>query len=217
MTKNNEQIWEDIYAKGLSNLRYPNELFVRLFNGYILNNKVEKVLDYGFGAGANLIHMVEAGVSTSGVEVSESAIKLVDEKLNEKKLQAELKKIENGKIPYPDNYFDVVVAWQVLVYNDMNSYFQALAEISRVLKKDGYFIGTMTATGDITHKMSERVGNYEYISKVSTQEGAKCIIIEKEDLQEFFPNQSINIGEYLFDINGNVSHHWTVTFKNEKE
>lgn len=215
--KKNEEIWENIYAQGMSNLKYPNELFVRLFNGYVSQNRVDKVLDYGFGAGANLIHMLDAGTKACGVEVSDSVIQLVENKLSERNLKSELKKIENGMIPYPDNHFDVVVAWQVLVYNDMDTYFKALNEISRVLKKGGYFIGTMTATGDITHKTSERVSDFEYISKISSQEGAKCIIVDKEDLQQFFPNRKINIGEYLFDINDNVSHHWTITFKNEKE
>lgn len=213
MTNKNIEIWENIYAKGLSNLEYPNEMFVRIFNRYYLDSDINKVLDYGFGTGANLMHMAKRNCEVFGVEVSQSAVDLVENKLENNGLNATLFKLSDNKLPFDENSFDMVVAWQVLVYNNVASFKEAMEEITRVLKPGGTFIATMTATGDISHINSEKIGDYEYTSKVPGQEGATCIIVEKNDLKYFFENKELEIGEYYFDLMGNVSKHWVVVFK----
>jgi len=45
---------------------------------------------------------------------------------------------DGNEIPYPDDYFDVVISWGSLEHI-AGGYAQALAEIRRVLKKDGLF------------------------------------------------------------------------------
>ncbi|MCM0626384.1 class I SAM-dependent methyltransferase [Lysinibacillus sp. OL1_EC] len=214
MNNRNKEIWEEIYSKGLSNLEYPNEMFVRLFNKNFVNNKIGTILDYGFGAGANLIHMAKQNCEVFGVEVSESAISIVQKKLAENSLTAELLKIEDGRLPFEDNHFDMVVAWQVLVYNNLDTFKKAMSEINRVLKPGGLFLGTMTAVRDISHVMSDRIGDYEYTSKVPSQEGATCIIVDKGDLQLLFEDKIIDIGEYYYDFGNSISRHWIVTYKN---
>ncbi len=214
MNEKNIEVWEEIYSKGLSNLKYPNEMLVRQFNKYHANKNVKRVLDFGFGAGANLIHIAECGCEVFGVEVSDSAIDLVENKLKEKSLTASLTKVNNHELPYEDNYFDVVVAWQVLAYNNLKSFDDVMGEISRVLKPGGIFIGTMTAVGDISHTMSEKIGDYLYISKVPNQEGATCIIVDKHEVHQFFKNKEIEIGEYYFDLGGIKARHWVVTYEN---
>lgn len=214
MNEKNIAIWEEIYSKGLSNLKYPNEMFIRLFNRHYANNDVKRVLDFGFGAGANLIHIAESGCEVYGVEVSKSAIHLVEQKLKEKSLNAKLTKVENHVLPYEDNFFDVVVAWQVLAYNSLQSFEETMIEISRVLKPGGLFIGSMTAVNDITHVMSEKVGDFLFESKVPNQIGATCIIVDKQEIQQFFPNKVLDIGEYYFDLGGVVARHWVVTYEN---
>lgn len=212
--KKNSEIWEEIYSQGDSNLEYPNEMFVRIFNKKFKGQG--RVLDYGFGAGANLLHIAQLGNEAYGVEVSESAISLTKEKLKKNHLKADLKQIFSSLIPYEDEYFDVVVAWQVLVYNTEEDLKRALQEIVRVMKPGGLFIGTMTAEGDISHKLSEKVGEYEYVSRVPKQEGAKCIIISEENLSEFFGEFEIEVGKYYFEIEGVVSNHLIIVFNNNK-
>lgn len=210
----NIKVWEGIYSRGESNLKYPNEMLVRVFNKYKVEKNIKTVLDFGFGTGANLIHVLESGCEVHGIEVSESAIQIVQEKLEQKNLSANLNLVNDHKLPYKDNYFDLVVAWQVLVYNDMDSFKLTMDEISRVLKKGGIFIGTMTAVGDQTFKSSEKIEDYLYKSSVKTQKDAICIIIDRKDLSEFFPGKELSIGEYFFEFEGSTSRHWIVVYEN---
>lgn len=74
----NKHIWSHIYKAGKNNLNYPSENLVRYLY-FLYNGKPEngiKVLDYGFGSGNNLIHLLRLGMDVSGVEVSKDAKKI---------------------------------------------------------------------------------------------------------------------------------------------
>ena len=73
----------------------------------------------------------------SGVEVSRSAINIVRGRLKKERLSAELKLFKGSQLPYNDNVFDVVIAWQVLDYNTWDSLKLAVKEIDRVLRPGG--------------------------------------------------------------------------------
>lgn len=210
----NIEIWEGIYSSGQSDLKYPNEMLVRAFNKYKAKMDIKTVLDFGFGTGANLIHFIESGCEVSGVEVSGSAIQIAQKKMKEKNISADLKLMKDYKIPCENDSFDLVVAWQVLVYNDLESFKLTMKEITRVLKKGGIFIGTMTAIGDQTFNNSEKVGEYLYKSKVKEQSDAVCIIVDRQDLNTFFPGVELSIGEYFFNFEGSTSKHWVLVYEN---
>lgn len=212
--KKNTEIWEELYNTGRANLHYPNEMFVRVFNKYKNTRAISKVLDYGFGSGANLIHMVEMGCEVFGAEVSESALQIVNNKLQQKNIKANLSVVKVGTLPYEDNSFDAVVAWQVLVYNDIDSFKATMSEISRVLKPGGLFIGTMTAVNDCTHTSSDQIGDYLYQSNIESQKGAICIILDREDLNIFFPDKDLTVGEYSFNFDNVTGRHWVVVYEN---
>ena len=56
-------------------------------------------------------------------------------------------------IPFPKDFFDVVVMSEVLEHLGDESLFQALQEVHRVLKPDGKFIGTVPAEEDLALNM----------------------------------------------------------------
>ncbi len=72
--KNNADVWKQLYAEGKNDLRYPNDVFVRCCYRYFGSGSVRNILDYGFGTGANLIHLAQLGYNLSGIEISEHAL-----------------------------------------------------------------------------------------------------------------------------------------------
>lgn len=112
--KINSKLWQDLYDQGKNDLRYPSDVFVRCANKYLGSN-VRKVLDYGCGTGANLLHLAQRGMTVSGIEISESALALTQKRIKESNLTADLKLgVPGAPLPWPDNSFDAVIAWQVL-------------------------------------------------------------------------------------------------------
>jgi SAM-dependent methyltransferase len=213
VVQSNSKVWEDIYSQGKSVLIYPNESMVRLSYGLLNPESHKRVLDYGFGTAANLIHLARRGFSMTGLEVSASALEIAEKRCATENINANLRLFSGSEIPFEAHTFDAVIAWQVLYYNSWTSFYAAMDEIGRVLRPGGIFIGTLAGVGDVSHRMSKLVGDCEYISGVPGQEGAHLLIVDEEDLPRCFPGQKIRTGEFTYDFDGSKSRHFIVTYQ----
>lgn len=212
----NTEVWKNLYAQGKNDLRYPNDVLVRMI-ARILNPKIHhNVLDFGFGTGANLIHLAREGFSVHGIEISPHAIDKTAKRLEKEGLCAELKLLDTtSHLPYSDGFFDAIIAWQVLNYNNWESITTVIIELDRIMKSGGIFIGTMVAPGDISHVHSEPLGDGIYRSKVPSQEGCIVLIPEKEMLPRVFPNRNIETGEFYYSYGGITSRHFIVNYQKQ--
>src|SRR3989338_212933 len=98
--------------------------------------KKARMLDVGCGTGVILSHFKSLGFETSGVDVSDEALKYCRLKGLDN-----LKKASAESLPFPDNYFDVVTALDLLEHLDDEKY--VLKEVHRILKPQGVFIATV--------------------------------------------------------------------------
>ena len=95
-----------------------------------------KILDYGCGQGAVVKHVQQKGYDIVGCDTFEGYYENWYAQASD--MHDVLKKMEDGKIPFPDNHFDIVVSNQV--FEHIPDYKPYLAEIHRVLKPGGTFI-----------------------------------------------------------------------------
>jgi len=211
--QNNSKVWEGIYSQGKGMLVYPNESMVRLTYGLLKPESHKRILDYGFGTAANLIHLARRGFSMAGVEVSASALEIAQQRCAQENIHADIRLFAGGQLPFEDGSFDVVMAWQVLYYNSWESFHSAMGEIERVLRPGGIFIGTLAGVGDVSHQMSKPLGDCEYISGVLGQEGAHLLIVDKDDLPRCFPQRQIRVGEFYYQFDAPPSRHFIVTYQ----
>jgi len=99
------------------------------------------ILDIGCGGGANLMQLLRrcSQGKVYGIDISLESV-LFAQKKNKKYLSSRCF-IEQGtvdKLPYPDNMFDVVTAFEtVYFWDDLPHTFN---EVIRVLKPNGYFL-----------------------------------------------------------------------------
>ncbi|MFD0696242.1 class I SAM-dependent methyltransferase [Paenibacillus sp. GCM10027628] len=209
----NNQIWEEIYKRNDNHLSYPDDVLVRITHRLLDPKKHSTILDYGFGTGSNLVHLIKKGYKLSGVEVSDCAIAKLKERLHLDGYVAELQSNASGKIPFVDNSFDVVIAWQVLYYNNWDTFRDAMSEIERVLRPGGIFLGTMAAVGDYSHTHSIVVGDSIYRSTVPGQEGATLIILDEQELEECFPGRNLVKGYFGFQFGERHGKHWVISYE----
>ena len=100
--------------------------------------KGSKILDVGCGT-AHLTNWIKLqGFEVYGIEPSAAMYNYAQENFPE----IEIKQGISSDIPYPDNYFDLVVAFEVLRYLDRNENRKTFKEFHRVLKADGKFFVT---------------------------------------------------------------------------
>ncbi len=162
--------WKKYYLEQQSSLRsWPDETLIRILKGpylkhYNLEFKDKNVLDVGFGNGESFMFLNSLGLNIHGIEIDDAVCKKVSDWSAINGIKVDLKEGVNTKIPYPDNYFDYLISWNVLHYEDNEEdILKGLAEYARVLKPNGrIFIST---TGP-EHKIlvnSEKVGEHRYL------------------------------------------------------
>ena len=106
-------------------------------------NKIGQVLDIGCGSGHGSFVLADKFSNVMGVDVSPEAISYA--RLNWQKPNIEYKEGSGTKIPYSDNLFDSVVAYEV--FEHICDWQKFLAEIKRVLKPNGLvYISTPNKT-----------------------------------------------------------------------
>ena len=100
--------------------------------------KGSKILDVGCGT-AHLTHWIkEKGFEVYGIEPSTEMYNYARHNFPE----IEIKQAISSEIPYPDNYFDLIVAFEVLRYLDKKENIKSFEEFHRILKPNGKFFVT---------------------------------------------------------------------------
>jgi ubiquinone/menaquinone biosynthesis C-methylase UbiE len=176
----NVEKYEDIYKQG-HDKSYPTLDLVRL-EGWYFKNQPGVALDYAFGTGVNMIHLLKRGYTVTGIEAAPQAINIARRKLDampEIAGRATLKLIETDadRLPLADASFDYVVCMSVLsLLESKDRIHKLLAEFQRILKPGGKMVIDVNGPeGDFALK-GRFIGDdiYEYTLREHHKEGVLC-------------------------------------------
>ncbi|WP_346353535.1 class I SAM-dependent methyltransferase [Azotosporobacter soli] len=157
--------WTDVYKQYFATgqgCAWPSETLVRLFRGHYVEKMDKefdgkKVLDIGFGNGNNLVFLKSLGLDVFGIEVTDEICQVVMQRLanlGDFKLQVGT----NRELPFETDYFDYLVSWNVIHYeNNAKKMDDAIREYSRVIKPGGRFFISTTGPEMCIKKDAERL------------------------------------------------------------
>jgi ubiquinone/menaquinone biosynthesis C-methylase UbiE len=95
----------------------------------------KRVLEIGFGLGSDLLTWAEGGAEVHGIDITQEHLRLASRNFLLHGREAKLQLADAARIPYPDNYFDIVYSNGVLHHTrDIEN---CLTEARRVLKPGG--------------------------------------------------------------------------------
>jgi SAM-dependent methyltransferase len=149
-------VWEKEYRnpKLVTNSDEPQIDFKHFIKWLRKHEHVEldglRVLDLGSGTGKNSLFLAERGSNVTGIELSTTAVKIAEQRAEERGLFAEFIEGSFGnKLQFPDETFDLildVVSSNSLSEKERTRY---ISESARVLKTGGHmFIKTLCKDGD---------------------------------------------------------------------
>lgn len=104
--------------------------------------KGEKVLDAGCGTGVlSILSKIAVGESgeVEGIDIAPKMISNAQQKAKKANLNINFNVASINELPYPDNYFDLVIASLVFHHLPVDIKREGLQEIHRVLKDNGRF------------------------------------------------------------------------------
>ncbi len=126
------------YFKEIDRLRYHSYpysysylLKVAGFDKY----RGKRVLEIGCGVGTDLSQFAKNGALVTGVDLTESAIKLAKRRFKAMRLKGTLRVADAERLPFPSNSFDLVYSFGVLHHTPNTQ--KAMNEVYRVLKPGG--------------------------------------------------------------------------------
>lgn len=138
---------------------FPAEDLVRVMLGSYPKlsptNQKFRILDLGCGEGRNAVFLREIGHDVYGVEVHKDIVK----ELRNRHPNIRFELGGNKSIPYPDNFFDVIVSWQALYYLDSrgDSVIDNISEMSRCIRKSGKLIACVPFKSNFIYNNSKLV------------------------------------------------------------
>ena len=165
-----ENLYAERYAKDAAAPLYPVEFVVRAFLGTYPGLQMPKgeyggkrILDLGYGDGRNMTLLKNLGMEIHGVEIAEDINRSAQGRLKSMGVEAELKVGTNAHLPYPDGYFQYVLACHSCYYVEKGDTFaNNMAEIARVLEPEGYFIASLPMTDTFILKDSKPLEGHHF-------------------------------------------------------
>jgi ubiquinone/menaquinone biosynthesis C-methylase UbiE len=154
--ENVQKTYSDFHRAKQSRHVYPTEWVIRTLLGKYPHLELDKskypgarMLDLGFGDCRNMPLLANCDFDIHGVEISDDILALARDKLQGLNIAATLKRGTNTHIPFPDKYFDYVLACHSCYYVDGGTSFDDnLAEIARVMKPHATFVASLPAPGN---------------------------------------------------------------------
>jgi SAM-dependent methyltransferase len=180
--------WDDIYSnnKAGSFLNYPNENLVTLFfqNRTSINLK-GRCLDYGFGSANNSEFLIQHMQELYGIEISESSVNIAKNRLARFGNFNPANFLVSGSEPNLADHFELIVAWQMLYYNNKQGLLASIVRLYEWLKPGGMLLCTLITPRDVKVKNAKQVDVDTYVidERIPTQEG--CKVYSPRNQQEF--------------------------------
>jgi SAM-dependent methyltransferase len=149
-----DPVWETVYRTRAWG-QYPGEDVIRFVKGNFANveNRAQvRLLEVGSGAGANLWFIAREGFNAHGIEGSETAVRLTQERLDRecpawRDAGGDVRTGDFTRLPYPDGHFDAVLDVVAICYSGFEEARAVYRELARVTKAGGKIFSRTFARG----------------------------------------------------------------------
>jgi SAM-dependent methyltransferase len=168
------------------------------------------VLDVGCGAGRHLVWLARQGFVACGVDSAARGLALARARLQREGHPVRIARADMRELPFAGAGFGALIAHHVLHHASRDDMSRALAEVSRVLRDEGLFAGTLLSTRTWKHGEGWKLERGTYVRERGPEAGVVhhyCDEADARDLLAGFDVDSLALDE-LSDDDGHRHSHW---------
>ena len=203
--------WDELYANPtvLPIPEDPEPLVVRALEG-LLAPRGTPVLDVGCGGGRHLVWLEREGFLAHGTDTAPHGLAHARSRLRRGDHPVRVALADMRALPFRGDRFGAVIAYHVLYHGTRADMRRALAEIDRVLRDEGLFVGTLLSTRTWKHGEGRRLEDMTYVQERGPEAGVAhhyCDEAEARALLSGFEVDSLALDEFS-DDDGHRHSHW---------
>ncbi|MFC1726896.1 class I SAM-dependent methyltransferase [Patescibacteria group bacterium] len=148
--------------------------------------KFQRLLDLGCGIGRHAVLFAQGGFKVDACDLSQDGINKVNELAKQNKLNISTKVTDMLSLPYEDNLFDCLVAFNVIYHADDKGVVKTISEMKRVLKKKGEAFVTFNSKNSTSFKAesNKRLSENTVIKTEGNEAGIPHYYADKADVEK---------------------------------
>lgn len=186
----------------------------------------KKFLDLGCGLGRHSIYMAEKGFDTTAADLSDYGIGHLKRWASEAGVSVSATVCDMTDLPFDDNSFDCLMAYNVIYHTDTEGFCAALSEIRRVLRDGGELFLTLISKNTYSYQNADKYLRIDNNTLLRTEDNAEKDVphfyVDIDDIKRLFTDWSF---EFLpvewcdYDLNDSsrYSKHWMLLLKKQKD
>ncbi len=101
---------------------------------------LQRALDLGFGVGRHAILLAQNGLTVHGLEAAANGLVHANQWAASEGLTLDLQLGDMAALPYVDDFFDLILTWNVIYHGTLAELQQVIREIERSLRPGGHLL-----------------------------------------------------------------------------
>jgi len=147
---------------------------------------VQKVLDLGSGVGRHTILFAKEGFDVYGMDPSPTGFKYTLNWFEREKIPPKLILGEMTQLPFDNDSFDLIVAWNVIYHGTSEIIHITINEIIRCLRNNGYFLYTLISTKHNKFGKGREIEKNTFIIEKEMEKSHPHHYFNKKEITKFF-------------------------------
>jgi 2-polyprenyl-3-methyl-5-hydroxy-6-metoxy-1,4-benzoquinol methylase len=178
-----------------------------------------RLLDLGCGLGRHSVYMASKGFDVTAVDLSDYAVNHLREWAEKVSLDIKAVVCNMLSLPFKDNSFDCVIAYNVIYHTDTKGFIASLDEIRRIIKPNGEMFITLISKNTHSYQHADlykRVDENTILrDEHETEKNVPHFYVDIEDIKRLFSawnfeKHPVEWCDYNMDNPEFYSKHWSL-------
>ena len=186
------------------------------------NLNFSNFLYLGCGLGRHSIYMASHRFNVTSIDLSDYGINYLNEWSKKENLTIKAIVSNMLSLPFPDNSFDCIMAYNVIYHTDTNGFIATLNEVKRILRPGGELFITLISKNTYSFKNADKKRlldpNTLLRDEDETEKNVPHFYVNIEDIKKLFADWSFELTpvefcEYNIENTEFYSTHWALLIK----